>query len=248
MSLMMRMPNDLKALKSSYAQRWIESAPKLAKGFAERTGTDLARAESIVRATLTQQMDWMAVFIMAMRARQPATVGKIRAQGPGALRDGIRTDQYQGLARPTDPPSLEEWTERHFPGLIDDFGMSLLPDIASHPETALKLLRMRWGVLDVSIGKTDLLLSDQPGLWTGGIDASQLIIALPLSPVKAFIAVRGDQVAENLLRTPPADLATRLNESSVGQAIRRVYGRDETAADFVRNIVAKSGRHRQSAD
>lgn len=61
MSLMMRMPNDLKALKSSYAQRWLDSAPELAKSFAERTGTDVAHAEFIVRATLTQQMDLMAM-------------------------------------------------------------------------------------------------------------------------------------------------------------------------------------------
>lgn len=61
MSLMMRMPNDIKALKSSYAQRWLEATSELAKGFAERTGTNFTRAESIVRTTLTQQMDWMAM-------------------------------------------------------------------------------------------------------------------------------------------------------------------------------------------
>lgn len=61
MSLMMRMPNDLEALKSSYAQRWLDSLAELAKAFVERTGTDLARAEAIVRATLHQNMEWMAL-------------------------------------------------------------------------------------------------------------------------------------------------------------------------------------------
>lgn len=63
MSLMMRMPNDLKALKSSYAQRWQESSPEIAKGFSDRTGIELARAEAIVRSTLTKQMDRMAMGV-----------------------------------------------------------------------------------------------------------------------------------------------------------------------------------------
>lgn len=61
MSLMMRMPNDLRAFKSSYARRWLESSPKLAKAFAERTGSDFPRAEAIVQATLAQRMDLMAM-------------------------------------------------------------------------------------------------------------------------------------------------------------------------------------------
>lgn len=61
MSLMMRMPNDLKALKGSYSEKWLESVPELARRFSERTGRSLEESETIVRGTLTRQMDEMAL-------------------------------------------------------------------------------------------------------------------------------------------------------------------------------------------
>jgi hypothetical protein len=180
-------------------------------------------------------------FVMGLRARQPAMVTRIKSAVAAAMRESIAKDpeQYQALAKAADPPTLEEWTEQHFPGLIENYGLSMLADIAGHEEVAAKVRKLLWGVMDVSKGKHDLLLSDQPCVWTGGIDAPQLIIALPLSPSKAFLAVRGEATANALVRADTAELAKRLNENSVGQAQRRVYARDETVADFVRDVMVR---------
>jgi hypothetical protein len=68
-----------------------------------------------------------------------------------------------------------------------------------------------------------------------GIDDPNLVIALPISPKKAFMATQSDHVATILRRQRPKELAARLNESSLHQVRARVYAADAKIESFIRN-------------
>jgi hypothetical protein len=86
-------------------------------------------------------------------------------------------------------------------------------------------------------GTHELLLSDNPCILTKHIDDPDVIIALPLSPTRAFMATRSDRVAAALRQQNKRQLAMRLNETSIGQA--RGYTQNDIAAimggNFMRN-------------
>jgi hypothetical protein len=119
--------------------------------------------------------------------------------------------------------------------LIENFGLSFFHNIVGNEEVGKKILHFMWGVMDVSQGKHELLLGDHPCIYIGDIDAPELAIALPISPTKVFLAVRGNRVAKTLKKIGPSMLALRVNESTVNQANQRIYARDETPTRFIHN-------------
>ena len=99
----------------------------------------------------------------------------------------------------------------------------------------MKILRMKWWLWDFSGEKNDLLLADHPCIFTKGIDATDLVIALPIGPCKAFMATRTDRVATIMRLQRPKDLLMRMNESSLSQARVRVYACDRSPRRFISN-------------
>jgi hypothetical protein len=94
---------------------------------------------------------------------------------------------------------------------------------------------MKWWLWDFAREQNDLLLADQPCIFTAGIDDPDLMIALPLGPRKAFMATKSDHVATIMRRQRPKDLLMRLNESSLNQARARLYARDASPRRFISN-------------
>ncbi len=186
--------------------------------------------------TTDDRVNW-ARFLMSLRIRQPDIVQMIRTDAAANLRVNLaaQPEQYEELAQLNDPSTLEEWTEQHFPGLIENIGMSFFHKLVDNPAIGDKLLRMRWWLWDCASVPHDLLLADHPCVFTHGIDDPRLVIALPISPKKIFIATQSDETADLLRRQRPKDLVVKLNEYSIGQTRTRVYARDTAPARFIRN-------------
>ena len=157
--------------------------------------------------------------------------------GAQNLRESLLDDpeQYEVLADEEDAPTLEEWVEQHFPGLIENFGLSCFSGLIDNEELGIQLC---WGLCDFYNEKNELLLADNPCIFTGGIDAPELIVALPISPTKAFLATRGNRTAAKLRRLSPGTLVVQLNESSVVQSRARVYARTDAPMRFIANLLA----------
>jgi len=94
---------------------------------------------------------------------------------------------------------------------------------------------MKWWLWDFSNVKFDLLLADRPCVFTSGIDDPNLIVALPISPDKAFMATNSEHTATRLRQQVPKTIAMRLNESSFYQARARIYARDASPKRFIAN-------------
>ena len=186
--------------------------------------------------SIPERQDWVR-FLMSLRVRQPDIVSQIRTEGAHNLSENLleAPEQYEALAEEHDAPTLEEWVEQHYPGLIENFGLSCIPKLVDNREVGTKILYLRWWLWDFSNAKHELLLADNPCIFTGGIDAPELIVALPISPTKAFFATRGDLTAAKLRQQSPSTLVVQLNESSVLQARTRVYARTDAPKRFIGN-------------
>jgi len=195
--------------------------------------------QGLTSLTKSERSDWVR-FLMSLRVRLPATVLQVRDGASEELRRTLAAQpaHYEALAEGIDPPTLEEWTEQRFPGLIENFGMTFFHEMVDHPRIGEMIFRMRWWLWDFSDAKHELLLADNPCIFTDGVTAETLVIALPISSRKAFMATRGDAVESALRRVRPSVLALRLNESTVLQASTRVYARNRSSSRFIRNRIA----------
>jgi Protein of unknown function (DUF4238) len=190
--------------------------------------------------TPEDRCDW-ARFLMSLRLRQPHIVQQLRIASSEHLEASLaeRPEEYDAVAEAGDPPILLQWTREKYPGLIENFGMSFFHKLVDNKEVGGKILRMKWWLWDFSSEQHDLLLADQPCIFTKGIDNPDLVIALPIGPSKAFMATRTERVATLLRAQRPKDLLMRMNESSLNQARVRVYARDASPRRFICNRLAE---------
>ncbi len=189
--------------------------------------------------TPEEYLQW-AFFLNSLRLRQPSAIADLKTRAGENLRNEllVRPEEYQQVARPGGPNTLADAAEKLFPGLVENFGLSLFGKLVAHEGLVTKVLNLKWGVRDLSNGKHDLLLGDHPCISTGVIDAAELVIAVPISPRKAFMAIKGQRL-ENIFQAMPSDtFAMRTNESSLAQARARIYARDRAPERFIRNRLA----------
>ena len=184
-----------------------------------------------------ERVDW-ARFLMSLRIRQPEIVHQLQKEAKEHLRKSLNEnpEEYDKLITDGEPETLEEWTESQYPRLIDNIGLSFFHELIDNPHYGNRILQMKWWIWDFSGVSYELLLSDHPCIFTSGIDDPNCVIALPISPKKAFIATQDDNVANRLRQSRTRELAVSLNESSVLQARVRIYARYQLPAmRFIEN-------------
>lgn len=200
------------------------------------------KLESIGLSSLTTKNLWDWVyFLMSLRLRQPQMIQKLTEEASTALKESLSTEpaEYETLAQEGDPQTLEEWTEKSFPGLVENFGLSFFHELVGNPKIANKIMKMKWWICDFTGLKNELLIADDPCIFTKGIDDPNLIIALPISPTKAFLATQSKEMAALIPRQDPNNLVIRLNESSLNQARIRIYARNKSPERFIHNRLRK---------
>ena len=182
------------------------------------------------------RINWVR-FIMSLRLRQPEIVDEIRQKSSIVLTESLDKDpeEYEELVSDDDPVSLREWAEKQYPGLIENFGMSIFHELVDNEDLGNKILTLRWFLFKFDGEKHNLLLSDQPCVFTSDIDADDFIIALPIHPKALFLAVRGDKTAALLREVAPNILIRMMNTSSVSQARVRIYATDDQQLRFIEN-------------
>lgn len=186
--------------------------------------------------TLEERTAWVRL-IMSLRLRQPDIVTQLRSESASTLRETLaaQPEEYDAIAVGDAPPTLEEWTESRFPGLIENFGLSFFHELLDNKTVGDKLLQLRWWLYDFSACSHRLLLADNPCIFAGGIDDPNLVVVLPISPTKAFIATRGELTAKALREARPSVLLRQLNDATVRQASTYIYGHDESQLRFIEN-------------
>lgn len=196
--------------------------------------------EGLASLNIKELWGWV-YFLMSLRLRQPQMIQKLTEEASTALKESLSTEpaEYETLAQEGDPQTLEEWTEKSFPGLVENFGLSFFHELVGNPKIANKIMKMKWWICDFTGLKNELLIADDPCIFTKGIDDPNLIIALPISPTKAFLATQSKEIAALIPRQDPNNLVIRLNESSLNQARIRIYARNKSPERFIHNRLRK---------
>jgi hypothetical protein len=173
--------------------------------------------------SLEDKVHWTR-FIMSLRFRQPDAVHLLQQSATENLKESLseNPEEFEELISTDGPQSLKELTEKEYP-LYGN-----------------KILNMNWWLWDFHNVPYDLLLSDHPCVFTSGIDDPNCIIALPISPKKAFMATQSDEVAKTLRRVQPKTLIMLINESIFMQARTRIYARNQfRTRRFIENRMYK---------
>jgi hypothetical protein len=125
--------------------------------------------------------------------------------------------------------------ERYTPALFSEAGKSFLPGIIDNPRIGNTILKMGWWTwtLDSEHYFPDLLTSDSPVFRSHGLGDERCLIALPISPRRAFFATRNSATLNPVMAHGTARVAKQLNASMVKQAQKYVFGSSDRHLRFV---------------
>ncbi len=190
-----------------------------------------------VSLTEREKMDW-ARFIHSLRLRQPTTIEKLKAYAPELFHVELARDplEYRAVAQADDPPTLTEFVDRHLPGYIENSGLITYPHILLDDDmAATKLAKLDWGRFNFSDCQSHVLLGDHPCIFSHGIDHPNLIVALPISPDRIFLASRGTEAMAALHKQNSSDLLRMINDHTAMQAEKYIYSTNESSKRFIAN-------------
>ena len=176
-------------------------------------------------------------FVMSLHVRNPERVEQIRQAAADGLRQSLRADpeEYETRRGPGDPPTLLEWAEQNTPGIFDDQGIRLLPDIVQHRPTLEAIVKMRWMTVGTAEGFPDLLTGDRPVYMSHGVNDERCFIVVPMSPKFMFFATRDPAMFDRVLALGIESVTKQVNGFMATQAAQSVYGANERHLRFVEN-------------
>ena len=189
------------------------------------------------------QVAWTR-FVMSLMFRTPHMIDYITKEAERNLRSNLQSDhgEYESLRAPTHPPTLLGFVERYTPAVFSGAGKSFLPGIIDNPKIGNAILRMGWWTwtLDSKHHFPDLLTSDSPVVRYHGLGDERCVIALPISPRRAFFATRNSAALNAAMARGSARVAKELNALMVNLAQNSVFGSDDRHLRFVENRLRRA--------
>jgi uncharacterized protein DUF4238 len=183
-------------------------------------------------------------FLLSLAVRHPEGIASARATGGEILRRELSSspsEEYAAVRGNVPETTLLEFVEARMPGALQDLGLVSLPSVISDLRLGQAIWEMHWYLLNLSASRFRLLTSDRPLLIQRGLGDPRCYIALPLGPSVAFVATRDKRIFEELAnRHLPQEIARALNETFVSQAVKHVYGLDDSHLRFVEKHLGRS--------
>ncbi|MEE8294385.1 MAG: DUF4238 domain-containing protein [Sphingomonadales bacterium] len=170
-------------------------------------------------------------YLVAQRLRIPESIHEVRKRGSLVLKAKLleNPEDFLEIKGTEKEKTLLDWVDKNFVGLLDNFGMLILPSIITDQTINKKISEMHWWVQDFSRATVPLLTSDRP-LWIfSGVADPNCVIGLPLSPTKMFFAAYDLDVKETFRRKTENYLVRLANRTLILQAKERIYGRATTS-------------------
>jgi hypothetical protein len=172
-------------------------------------------------------------FLASLRVRSPDTIDYLRNEAVERLRAKLAERDQATL--PADWPSTEIWADKHFPGLIENVGLTFLQRMIDHPQIMQTFETLNSWCYKFSDSDPPLLLPDLPLHWEGKLADPDFWIMMPIAPDRAFFGTRNERTADRLTELGAVELANQLNRASVASAVRRIWSRE---AEPARTIIS----------
>jgi hypothetical protein len=116
----------------------------------------------------------------------------------------------------------------------------LLPSLVN-AESAIRAIadHMTWFTYHTGAAKHSLLTSDRPVIMTKTLEERNAHLAIPISPTAIFFAVRSKDTMKRINAMGANKLVRRVNDGVTLQAIKYVYGVDDSQFRFVAKRLGK---------
>lgn len=184
----------------------------------------------------------MVHFITSLIVRRPENVELLNRLAPTDFKRNLiaRNEAVQQELREVDmidAPTLLEYTQKHHPGLIENFGNLLISPIAADEKRAEWLFRRRWWTVDYDGTSVMPQITSDRGVTCLGtaFDDPNSMVILPLSP-RCVLYVTSEQDKSRLEAFGNGLIGLNTIKAVAGNARTFVYGTRETN----RNLIKKN--------
>jgi hypothetical protein len=177
-------------------------------------------------------------FIVALIIRRPESMTLLVNESPDTLQRSLEAESEAMLAEKIVElhPKLEEFTKLNFPGLIENAGRLLVPEIIGDGRWQEALARRKWGIWDfssVSDAVGTQLTCDRLPICLGlSFSDENSLILLPIGPKKVLFAT-SESNYERLIRVGAGRLALEINKSVASCSSGYVYGNQEANSNVI---------------
>lgn len=180
--------------------------------------------------TAEQRTDW-AMFLVAANLRVPDMVKTSKEQGTEALRASLNQnpEEFEKVRGTAQEFTLLEWTEKRFPGLLENFGLEMLIRFLGKPENIQPFMDLEWSAHSIPSSSVEFLTGDRPLWYFQNPQHSHFSIVMPLSPRTIFVGSRVAEFSRAIIDEGENRIARKVNASIISRAEERVYGRAKFA-------------------
>jgi hypothetical protein len=187
------------------------------------------------------EKEWWAIYAVTLLHRTPDALASFKRAATGVLSEVMNElqNEYEMVRSPRDPLTYDEY--RSSISFEDEERriMDVFPRVIIQGRSAQHLLGMRWRVIDVSTAKHRLMISDYPVIRTNGFRVPNGHLAIPLSPVKLFVAAPAISTFRTIAGMMADEIVRNTNREIVGCARRFVAASDRCQERFVQNRFGK---------
>lgn len=220
----------------------MEQAQFVEKQFMQTVDSGAAEAMTAMlkqtELVADNEPDWMRIiywarFIYSLSLRNPEQIRVVqRSLDEGSFSVTAATSEEIQRAKETKSKirvrKLAAPAQFLLPNLID-----------SEPAIRAIADNMMWFTYHVGVAKHSVLTSDRPVIMTKGLDGPNAHLAMPISPTAIFFAVRSERSLKRINAMDADELIAKVNTGVAMQAIKYVYGRDDSQLRFVENRLGK---------
>jgi Protein of unknown function (DUF4238) len=175
-----------------------------------------------------EEPDWIrtihwARFVYALSQRTPERIV--------VLQQSI--DKGDWAVGPSTQKASETESKMHVQKLVAPAPFLLPSLINSEPAIRAITDEMTWFTYHTGDAKHSLLTSDRPVIMTKTLEERNAHLAIPISPTAIFFAVRSKDTMKRIGAMGAHKLVERVNDGVTLQAIKYVYGVDDSQLRFV---------------
>jgi hypothetical protein len=230
---------EKKGVPKSIAQQVEDVFMKCVDNFAVNALSLIEIDAEKVKSDSEQRSAW-SLFLITLMTRMPEDLAVLSQ----ILEDDWKRDlpvlkqKYAANRKTDDPETIEEFVEKKDPDYMGRWAMNVLPELMDHEGIGQSLNGMRWFVVTTPDDAPPFLSSDRPLFMSKTFSEPECYLTLPIAPHRLFVAANTEQIERSFKDRPPKELVQETNSQVVKQAVKYVYGVDDSEQEFVDKLIS----------
>jgi Protein of unknown function (DUF4238) len=192
-----------------------------------------------IRNDAEQRSAW-SFFLITLMTRMPEDLAALTLILEDDWNRGLPQfrEEYAANRKPDDPETIEEFIEKRDPEHLGRWVMNVAPELMYHEGMGQSLNGMRWSVVATSEEARPFLSSDRPLVMAKTFSEPDCYVTLPIGPHRLFVATTTEETERAFQDRPTEELVDEVNAQVVKQAVKYVYGIDDSELAFVDKLIS----------